>query len=108
MKQPGRVTIRGENGTGKSTVLLLIQYELLSRSFYLPAQHHLSFNSIKANYSTGETLKLYIQEIFYKVEADCILLDEWDANLDKFNQSEISQLIDKLARSKTVVEVRHR
>ncbi|OKH52840.1 hypothetical protein NIES2101_13365 [Calothrix sp. HK-06] len=108
IEKPGRITIRGENGTGKSTVLLLIQHELLSRSFYLPAQHHLSFNSIKTGCSTGETLKLHMQEIFNQVEADCILLDEWDANLDKSNQSEISQLIDQLAQNKTVVEVRHR
>lgn len=108
LKEPGRITIRGENGAGKSTLLLLIHQKLLPRSFYLPAQHHLCFNSMTIDRSTGETLKAQMQEILAQVEAQWILLDEWDANLDTLNQSEISQMINVLAQTKIVVEVRHR
>lgn len=108
LKEPGRITIRGENGAGKSTLLLLIHQELLPHSFYLPAQHHLCFNSMTIGRSTGETLKAQMQEILAQVEAKWILLDEWDANLDTLNQSEISQMIDALAQTKIVIEVKHR
>lgn len=107
-KEPGRITIRGDNGAGKSTLLLLIHQKLLPRSFYLPPQHHLSFNSITIGRSTGEALKAQMQEILFQVGAEWILLDEWDANLDILNQSEISQMINVIAKTKTVVEIRHR
>ena len=106
--QSGRVTIRGENGVGKSTALMLIKKALTHRAFYLPTHNQLSFIAEANKYSTGESLKNRLLEILEKVEADVLLLDEWDANLDAENQERLSTLIDELSAKKCVIEVRHR
>lgn len=104
----GRLTIRGENGSGKSTTLMLIKNALAKRAFFLPTHNHLSFISETNKYSTGESLKNRLMEILEKVDVDVLLLDEWDANLDKENQEKLSALIDELSAKKCVIEVRHR
>lgn len=104
----GRYTIRGENGAGKSTLLMLLKENLRERAFFLPTQNQLSFISETNKYSTGESLRNRLLEISEKVEADILLLDEWDANLDKENAERLSLLIDQLATNKCVIEVRHR
>ncbi len=104
----GRFTIRGENGCGKSTTLMLVKKALAKRAFFLPTHNHLTFVSETDRYSTGESLKNRLIEILEKVDADVLLLDEWDANLDKENQEKLSELIDQLSVKKCVIEVRHR
>jgi ABC-type transport system involved in cytochrome bd biosynthesis fused ATPase/permease subunit len=104
----GRLTIRGENGCGKSTALLLVKNALSTRAFFLPTHNHLSFNSETNKYSTGESLRKRLMEILEKVDVDVLLLDEWDANLDTDNQECLSQLIDEISEKKCVIEVRHR
>lgn len=104
----GRVTVRGENGCGKSTALMLIKNALEKRAFFLPTHNQLSFLSETNKYSTGESLKNRLLEILEKVEADILLLDEWDANLDNENQEKLSKLINELSEKKCVIEVRHR
>lgn len=106
--QSGRVTIRGENGCGKSTALMLIKNALKKRAFFLPTHNQLSFISETNKYSTGESLKNRLLEILEKVDVDVLLLDEWDANLDKENQERLSSLINELSEKKCVIEVRHR
>lgn len=107
-KTSGRVTLRGENGAGKSTLLMLLKHSLKKQAFFLPTQSHLSFSSTSMNRSTGESLKNRLIEILEKVDADTLLLDEWDANLDQDNREALSTLIDKIALRKCVIEVRHR
>jgi len=104
----GRLTLRGDNGSGKSTALMLIKNALAGRAFFLPTHDTLSFSTETTKYSTGESLKRRLFEILEKVDVDVLLLDEWDANLDKENQESLSDLIDKIAEKKCVVEVRHR
>lgn len=104
----GRLTIRGENGCGKSTALMLVKNALSKRAFFLPTHTQLSFTSETNKYSTGESLRNRLVEILERVEADVLLLDEWDANLDPENQEKLSALIDELSRKKCVIEVRHR
>lgn len=107
--QSGRITLRGENGAGKSTLLMLIKNALEDKAFFLPTQNQLSFVSETNKYSTGESLRNRLLEILEKVnDVDVLLLDEWDANLDKENQERLSLLIDELAEKKCVIEVRHR
>jgi len=105
---PGRLTIRGDNGCGKSTTLMLVKKALERRAFFLPTHNQLSFEAENNKYSTGESLKNRFLEILDKVNVDVLLLDEWDANLDKENQEKLSELIDALALKKCVIEVRHR
>ena len=104
----GRFTIRGENGTGKSTALMLVKKALSEKSYFLPAHHQLSFSSDTHGSSTGEALRQRLTEILENVHADVLLLDEWDANLDKENREKLSNLIDALSEKKCVIEVRHR
>ena len=105
----GRLTIRGENGCGKSTALMLIKNTLAKKAFFLPTTHNqLSFVSETNKYSTGESLKNRLMEILEKVDVDVLLLDEWDANLDSENREKLSTLINELAAKKCVIEVRHR
>jgi len=103
-----RITVRGENGAGKSTLLMLIKNSLSDRAFFLPTQNQLSFISETNKYSTGESLRNRLLEILERVDVDVLLLDEWDANLDRENQEKLSVLIDQLAEKKCVIEVRHR
>ncbi len=105
---PGRITIRGENGAGKSTALMLVKNALGDRAFFLPTHNQLSFVSETNKYSTGESLKKRLMEISEKVDVDVLLLDEWDANLDKENQEKLSALIDEFSVRKCIIEVRHR
>jgi ABC-type transport system involved in cytochrome bd biosynthesis fused ATPase/permease subunit len=104
----GRVTIRGENGCGKSTALLLVKNALAKKAFFLPTHNQLSFISETNKYSTGESLRNRLLEILEKVDSDVLLLDEWDANLDSENKEKLNLLIDELAGKKCVIEVRHR
>ncbi len=103
-----RLTLRGDNGCGKSTALMLIKEKFSDQAFFLPTQSQLTFLAEANRYSTGESLKNLLSEILEQVNADVLLLDEWDANLDKENQEKLSILIDKLAAKKCVIEVRHR
>ncbi|MGZ3732629.1 MAG: ATP-binding cassette domain-containing protein [Parachlamydiaceae bacterium] len=103
-----RLTLRGDNGCGKSTLLMLLKEKLAKHAFFLPTQNQLAFVSDAHCYSTGESLKNLLGEILHQVKADVLLLDEWDANLDKDNQEKLSHLIDQLAAKKCVIEVRHR
>lgn len=104
----GRLTIRGENGCGKSTALMMVKNSLANRAFYLPTHNQLNFTSETNKYSTGESLRNRLLEILDRVDVDVLLLDEWDANLDSENQEKLSLLIDQLSRKKCVIEVRHR
>lgn len=107
-EKAGRLTLRGDNGAGKSTLLMLIKHALQDRAFFLPTHNQLSFTSETNKYSTGESLKNRLEEILERVDVDVLLLDEWDANLDKDNQEKLSLLIDEIATRKCVIEVRHR
>ena len=104
----GRYTIKGENGSGKSSLLLLIKLLKGREAFYLPAKHELSFQLSKDGFSTGQLVRKTLHELLEKLDTEIVLLDEWDANLDTVNQQQLSQLIDQLSQKKCVIEVRHR
>lgn len=107
--QSGRLTLRGRNGAGKSTLLAMAKKHFDSQAYYLPAHSNLVFDKIaQKSLSTGENIRLVLEEIKEKVDVPILLLDEWDANLDTKNQQEISKLIHQLSQSKCVIEVRHR
>jgi ABC-type transport system involved in cytochrome bd biosynthesis fused ATPase/permease subunit len=103
---PGRFTVRGRNGAGKSTFLLLLKEHLGDRAFYLPTKHDLSF-AAPITGSSGQRSVGQIKEILSVPGVDYVLLDEWDAHLDKSATKALSAAIGQLALSKTVVEIRH-
>lgn len=104
----GRITIRGKNGSGKSTVVSLIKQILSEKAFYFPVNSNLVFNSFQNNKSTGEKIVSYIEELIENMSEKIIILDEWDANLDTNNLKEISTKIDSLSIKNCVIEIRHR
>lgn len=105
----GRITIRGPNGCGKSTLLALIKEIYQDAAIYLPANYDLDFYTTDAeSLSTGQKRILELNEVINNDAGKLLLLDEWDANLDHKNISEISALLDKIAETNCLIEVRHR
>jgi ABC-type bacteriocin/lantibiotic exporter with double-glycine peptidase domain len=101
----GRLLISGVNGAGKSSLLLLLN-ERLPDSLYLPSSPNLEIGEVSP-VSTGQNLRRHLDYLFAQ-SSPVVLLDEWDANLDGDNRSQISSFIDVAARTRLVVEVRHR
>jgi len=110
LPKQGRVTLVGNNGVGKSCMLLKLKDHYQEQAYYLPAKHNLYFNykTDKAHRgSTGQQLIKQIQEIREEDRSTIIMLDEWDAHLDKENTQIIDQYLDELAQTRLVIEVRH-
>ena len=110
LPKQGRVTLVGNNGVGKSCMLLKLKEHYQEQAYYLPAKHNLYFNykTDKAHRgSTGQQLIKQIQEIREDDQSRIVMLDEWDAHLDKENTQIIDQYLDELAQTRLVIEVRH-
>lgn len=103
----GKITLKGENGSGKTSLLLFLKQKYGAEAFYLPAKHNLLFHVSEEQLSTGQRSRKILEEIVSHVEASIILLDEWDANLDAENASKLSGMINTLAKSKCVIESLH-
>lgn len=101
----GRILISGENGSGK-TSLLLILHSRLKNSFYLPPAPDLEVSECGVVGSTGQRMLMHLEFIARQSET-VLLLDEWDANLDISNQALVSQALDQLSQQKLVIEVSH-
>ena len=106
----GRITFRGRNGSGKSSLLFVLKDHLGEKAFLFPTSTRLVFKSTsELSLSQGETTIRALKEIKnFTPRPSVLLLDEWDANLDLKFQEEISGEIDNLAKELCVVEVRHR
>ena len=105
----GRITVRGENGVGKSTLLALFAERTGDQSFFLPSKYNdLMFRQSNDHHSDGNRLLAAFNEIGELDDIKYIILDEWDANLDDKNITLISKAIDKLSKLKVVIESRHR
>ena len=110
LPKQGRVTLIGNNGVGKSCMLLKLKEDYQEQAYYLPAKHNLYFNykSDKAHKgSTGQQLIKQIQEIREDDQSRIVMLDEWDAHLDRENTQIIDQYLDELAQTRLVMDVRH-
>ncbi|MFM6928819.1 MAG: hypothetical protein ACKOX6_10150 [Bdellovibrio sp.] len=102
----GRFVITGENGVGKSTLLLKMKKRLSDEGLYIPAHHNLELSESVATKSSGEVALQAVSDALVD-KARVILLDEWDANLSKDNQSRLDHEIKALSASKLVIEIRH-
>lgn len=131
----GVITVRGGNGTGKSTLLAALKAQLHGKAYYWPTHDRLAFafNSRQATaisaddnaddpdalsaieiaaqkqgYSSGERQLQVLREIVANTDYRLYLLDEWDANLDSANRSAAIELVEELAQRARVIEVSHR
>ncbi|MGA8164278.1 MAG: hypothetical protein WB791_04535 [Waddliaceae bacterium] len=102
----GRFTISGENGVGKSTLLLMLKHKFNQLAIYCPAQHHLLLPENQSHLSTGETALAILHDI-QSSDRRILLLDEWDANLSIENRILLNQKIEHLSQDRIIVEVRH-
>jgi ABC-type transport system involved in cytochrome c biogenesis ATPase subunit len=127
MMQPtGRINVRGQNGSGKSSLLLALRKNLKGKAYYWPTADRLSFDFSKIDdalessddddehevkprgYSSGEQQLAALAEIVEKTRSDIYLLDEWDANLDGENRAKAQALINTLSQRARVIEISHR
>jgi ABC-type bacteriocin/lantibiotic exporter with double-glycine peptidase domain len=128
----GRITVRGGNGTGKSTLLAALKAEIKTRAYYWPTSDRLAFQFAASavddepedyfaeelanakvvaktqGFSSGERQLKSLEEIVAYTDAAIYLLDEWDANLDSTNRAAADALVEELAQRARVVEISHR
>lgn len=104
----GRLTLRGPNGSGKTSLLLLLKEQFGDRAFFLPAHHALAFENVPDGASTGQRARALLQELRACADGSILLLDEWDANLDTQAAQELSEQIDAISQAVCVIEARHR
>lgn len=105
----GRWTLRGPNGVGKSTLLSLLKEWVGKSAYLLPSKYtDLSFQEDIAGHSDGNKLLSVFSEISRLDDVKYVFLDEWDANLDGINLANVNAAIDELAKTKFIMEVRHR
>ena len=108
LSDPGRYAVSGPNGSGKTSLLLLLKARVREAAIYFPAQSFL-FPSTRAGLSTGQRKLRDLHRGFsQRQNVTVFLLDEWDANLSPGNRQVISSVLDDIARSHAVVEVTHR
>jgi ABC-type bacteriocin/lantibiotic exporter with double-glycine peptidase domain len=104
----GRLTLRGPNGSGKTSLLLLLKHQYGDRAFFLPAHHTLEFENVPDGASTGQRARALLRELRAGADGSILLLDEWDANLDTQAAQELSEHIDAISQTACVIEARHR
>lgn len=111
LPKTGRITLIGQNGVGKSSLLLQLKEQFGNNAYYLPAKHSLFFaNAMSHQGSSGQQLLSQVDELT-KITSDDIkvlLLDEWDAHLDRKNMAMIDEKLIKLANQFLIIEIRHR
>lgn len=107
LKRPGRLTIRGANGAGKSALLLKLKEAIAEGATYVPANHDLDVRGLREDLSTGQRAKKSLAELLRQDESSVLLLDEWDANLDALNRAQLSEAIQRASLTRGVVEVVH-
>jgi ABC-type bacteriocin/lantibiotic exporter with double-glycine peptidase domain len=125
MQATGRINVRGQNGAGKSSLLLALRKRLKGQAYYWPTADRLAFDFSKIDddanddndeleedkprgYSSGEQQLAALAEIVAKTKSRIYLLDEWDANLDGENRAKAQTLINTLAQRARVIEISHR
>ena len=108
LKRSPRVTLRGENGAGKSSLCLLLKESLGDEAFLLPSHHQLALGTGLEPGSTGQRQVAGLKEVISQRAARVLLLDEWDANLDAANRDQMEFWLDRaLGEGLRVVEIRH-
>lgn len=100
---PGRYTVTGRNGSGKSSFLKIVKSIIDDSILITPETNFLDASS---DLSTGE-LKIKELDNVLLLRPHILMLDEWDANLDESNFSKINMLLEDASRQAVIIEVRH-
>jgi len=104
-----RVTIRGRNGAGKTSLLLKIKEILGANAYFYSYSDQLLLGGTHIAQSTGQRLRRHIETISKVRGIRFLLLDEWDAGLDTKNIALMSARLEKICKKGVnVIEVRHR
>ncbi|MBC7420068.1 MAG: hypothetical protein H7328_05005 [Bdellovibrio sp.] len=104
----GRTLVTGPNGAGKSTWLKIKKQQLGDQAVYVPANMEIFFEQISDEMSTGQKAMAILKHIEAENSKDRVFLfDEWDANLDNINREIFSAVIQNIAKTNLVYEVRH-
>ena len=105
-QKTGRIFISGENGSGKTCLMLLLKQTL--NGTYLPAIHHLETTlESDGQGSTGQIQSRHLSALLESDEITPLLLDEWAANLDSVKRDVFQKLISQSAESRLIIEVGH-
>lgn len=100
----GRYIVSGPNGSGKSSLLRALKARC-ERAVLLGPNVLLEEGDVRG--STGERQRLAIDAMIARGPR-VLMLDEWDANLDRANTAALDGRLDAYARGAVVVEIRHR
>lgn len=69
--------------------------------------HGLRNQALQSSLSTGQKIKEQIKTALNS-KVQFLLLDEWDANLDEKNRSEILEVLREFCQSGCVINISHR
>lgn len=105
----GRVLIKGENGSGKTSLLAIMKEKYRDKAVYYNPRFTLAWEDVEdtQHMSQGQKTMMEIEKL-KKTTADYILLDEWDAFLDDDNMEKADNILQELSNFKSIIEVRHR
>lgn len=102
---PGRYTITGPNGTGKSSFLKKLKSQL-TNAILVSHENQIGVNDDVG--SSGEKIMKSLGRLFADDAVRFFLLDEWDANTDIENTKKTDDIIGGLSKREIVIEVRHK
>lgn len=105
----GLVSVTGINGSGKTSLLLSLKALFGKRAFYLPSNNRFMFESDMSSLSTGQRMQKQLEILCNSDDVDILILDEWDANLDKFSSEKWRDMLFKYSRNNfLIIEVSHK
>lgn len=107
-EEKGRIAVRGENGSGKTTVMMLMKEHFSEKAYLYPNHTNLFFKEAgSGEYSTGEKVRADLSQLIesrHETGAILYLFDEWNANLDSISQKKTDIIIDQISRQSLVIE----
>lgn len=107
-EEKGRIVVRGENGSGKTTVMMLMKEHFGEKAYLYPNHTNLFFkDACDDEYSTGEKVRADLSQLIEnenEIGASLYLFDEWNANLDPVSQKKTDTFIEQISRQSLVME----
>lgn len=103
-KENGLFSIKGRNGSGKTTYLL--GYQSSIDGLYFNPAYRLSWPECedRTRLSDGQYSKVCLEWLLSNTD-ETLLLDEWDAFLDQQNKAEMSELISNESKKRKILQV---